>query len=51
MSKAASTPSAAEVIARATVLASKLAERASESEALRRVPDTTIGDWLASVLH
>jgi alkylation response protein AidB-like acyl-CoA dehydrogenase len=51
MSKAASTPSAAEVIARATVLASKLAERASESEALRRVPDTTIGDWLASGLH
>jgi 3-hydroxy-9,10-secoandrosta-1,3,5(10)-triene-9,17-dione monooxygenase len=48
---AASIPSHADLLARAASLAGKLEERAGEAEALRRVPDATIHDWLNSGLH
>jgi 3-hydroxy-9,10-secoandrosta-1,3,5(10)-triene-9,17-dione monooxygenase len=51
MSNPTSTPSSAEVIARAAALAPKLAARATDAEAQRRVPDEVIRDWRGVALH
>jgi len=44
-------PSSADLVGRAAALAPKLAERASACLRLRRVPDETVADFIATGLH